>query len=324
MSYDKSAPVLEAVTQEIALNREGLVADCIFPKVQTGCNFAYIDWTGELKDLKSINDHVTCKTDANEIDTGDLKLKHGGTQDHALMQSLEECCVTVCGVSNLDEKIAAQKTRALTNKLLIGREERAIRLATDVTKYTDNNALAPSDEGAVVDGGLFKLAKTNFDDPNFASLRYFQSINENALFGQRNVMITDLATLNGLMTHPQFIGSGCVVDPMTSMDKVASLLGLSKICIADGKYNDGLGEQVSIKKLWPKNTILFTSSYEFITSTDPQLAFGITAYSQDLTPHQFIDEKKGKGAGAMMQKIGHDLTEVVLSYKAATLVKLTA
>lgn len=322
MAYQTS-PKLIAVTEEIALNRSGLVADCIFPKVQTGCNFAYIDWTGELKDLKSINDHVTCKTDANEIDSGSLQLKHGGTQDHALMQSLEECCVTVCGVDSLDEKIAAQKTRVLTNKLLIGREERAITLATDVTKYVDNTSKAPGDDGAVVDGGLFKLAKTSFDNASFGLLRYFQAINENALYGARNVMITDLATLNGMLTHPQFIGSGCSIDPMTSMDKVASLLGLSKICIADGKYNDGLGEQVSIKKLWPKNTILFTSSYEFITSTDPQLAFGITAYSQDFQTYTFKDPKKGKGDGMLMQKIGHDLTETVLSYKAATLVKLT-
>lgn len=322
MAYQTS-PKMTAITQEIALNRTGLVADCIFPKVQTGCNFAYIDWTGELKDLKSIDDHVTCKSDANEIDTGNLELKHGGTADRALMQSLEECCVSVCGVESLDEKIAAQKTRILTNKLLIGREERAIALATDASKYTDNSAKLPSDDTAVVDGGLFKITKTNFDNANFALLRWFQGINENAKFGQRNVMVTDQATLNGLLAHPQFIGSGCSVDPMTTADKVAALLGLSKICIADGKYNDGLGEQVAIKKLWPKNTILFTSSYELITSTDPQLAFGITAYSQDLETNTFKDPRKGKGEGMLMQKIGHDLTEVVLSYKAATLVQIT-
>lgn len=324
MAYDSNPEVLTAVTQEISLNRDGLVADCIFPKVQTGCKFSYIDWTEELKGLKSINDHVTCKTDANEIDTGALTLKHGGTQDHALMQSLEECCVTVCGVPNLDAKIAANKTRELSNKLLIGREQRAITLATDTTKYVDNTTKSPSDDTAVVDGGLFTLSATNFNSANFGLLRYFQGINENALYGARNVLVTDLATLNGLMSHPQFVGSGCVVDPMTTAAKVASLLGLSKICIADAKYNDGLGETVSLKKMWPKGTLLFVSSQEFITAADTKFAFGITAYSQELEQYTWLDEKKGKGKGAMMQKIGHDLTEVVLSYKAATLVKINA
>ena len=318
----KSYPKLSAITQEISLNRSGLVADCIFPKVQTGCQFGVIDWTGELKDLKSISDHVTCKSDANEIDTGAMALALHGTQDRALLQSLEECCVEVCGVTNLNEQIAARKTQSMTNKLLIGREERAIKLATDTTKYVDNLLLAPSAATAVVDGGLFNLTLANFNDPNFGLLRYFQGINENSLFGSRNVMVTDIATLNGLLTHPQFIGSGCVVDPMTSSSKVASLLGLSKICIADGKYNDGIAETVNIKKLWPKGTILFTSSYEFITAQDPQLAFGLTAFSQDLEQYTFNDPKKGKGEGMLMQKIGHDLTELVLSYKAATLVKI--
>lgn len=322
MAYQQY-PALSAITQEIALNREGLVADCIFPKVQTGCQFGVIDWTDELKDLKSINDHVTCKTDANEIDSGDMKLTFHGTRDHALMQGLEECCVEVCGVTNLDQKIAAQKTRVLTQKLLIGREERAIALATDVSKYTTNTGLTPSSPDAVVDGGYFTITPTNFNDPDFALLRWLQGINENAMFGQRNVMVTDLATLNALLTHPNFIGAGCIVDPMTTSDRVASLLGLSKICIADAVYNDGIGDTVSIKKLWPKNTILFTSSYEFITAQDPQLAFGLTAYSQDLNQYTFNDPKKGKGEGMLMQKIGHDLTEIVLSYKAATLVKVT-
>ena len=113
-----------------------------------------------------------------------------------------------------------------------------------------------------------------------------------------------------------------VVDPMTTAAKVASLLGLSKICIADANYNDGLGDTVTLKKLWPAGTMLFTSSYEFVTSDDEQFAFGITAYTQPIQQFTWIDEKKGKGAGATMQKIGHDMTEVVLSYKAATLVKI--
>lgn len=318
----KNIPSVIAVTQQVALKRSGLVADAIFPKVQTGCQFSYIDWTDELKDLTSINDHVTCKSDANEADLGAIKLKFGGTQDHALIQVLDECCQVICGVPNLNEKIAAQKTLALANKLLIGREQRAISLATLATAYADQTTKTPNDPTAQVDGGLFNLSAANFADPTFDLLKYLQGINDNAKYGRRNLMVTDRATLNGILRHPQFIGSGCQVDPMTTPDRVAALIGVDKIVVADALYNDGFGNTVSMKKFWPAGTILFTSSLEFITSNDQQFAFGLSAYTQDLQTNTWFDEKKGKGEGAVMQKIGHDLTETVLSYLAATLVKI--
>lgn len=322
MSY-ASSPALSAITQEMSLNREGLVADCIFPPVKTDCKFGYIDWTGELKDLKSINDHVTCKSDANEIDTGSMEIKYAATKEHALMQVLDECCVTTCG-QNIDAQIAAQKTRSLSNSLLIGREERAIKLATDESKYENNVAKTPSDPTAIVDGGLFNLDNDDFVDPNFDLVKYFAGINDNAKFGHKNVAVMSKTALTNFLTHPKFIGSGCVVDPKTTIDRVAALLGVSKICVADANYNDGIGDNVSLKKLWPSNYIFFASSYDLITSQDPKFSFGLSAHTQQLEQNTWLDEKKGKGKGAMMQKIGHDLTEVVLSYKAATLVKLTA
>lgn len=315
-------PKLSAITQQMTLNTAGLVADAIFPKVQTDCKFAVVDWTAELKDMKAIDDHVTCKSDVNEIDTGALELLNFGTKDHALSQVLDECCVSICGDDGIKAKIEAQKTRSLTNKLLIGREARAIALATDSSKYVDNTTKTPSDDGAVIDGGLFKLDKSDFNDPNFELARYMMGVNEYAQFGRRNILVSDLATINGLLTHPRFIGSGCAIDPMTNTAKVASILGVSKVVIADAAYNDGIGENISMKKFWPKDTILMVSSSEFITSQDPQFAFGLTAYTQPIQQHTWIDEEKGKGAGALMQKIGHDMTEIVLSYKAATLIKL--
>lgn len=322
MSYE-SRPELSAIVQQVSLNREGLVADAIFPKVETGCKFSYIDWTKELKGLKSINDHVSCKTDANEVDGEGFDIIDHSTRDHALMQVLDECCVVVCGKPQIKEEIEEGKTRQLTNKLLIGREERAISLATSDKYYTNNNALAPYDEGAVVDGGRFSIARTAFFDKDFDAKKYLEAINDYANFGKRNVMVADRATINQLLSHPSFLGKGCIVDPKTSVDALASLLGLDRIVVADAPYNDGIGNQVALKKLWPTGKILFTSSYEFITSNDQQFAFGISGYSQEMEQNTWIDPKKGKGAGARMQKIGHDLTEVVLSYKAATLINLT-
>lgn len=324
MSFE-SRPELSAITQQVSLNREGLVADVLFPLPlnPTGCKFSYIDWTKELKELKSIDDHVSCKTDAKEIDSEGFDLVDASTKPRALKQVLDECCVTVCGKPEINTQIEAGKTRQLSNKLLIGREERAIALATDESAYEDNGAKSPNDVDAVIDGGLFKKAKADFFDKDFNLLVYLNGINDYANFGKRNVMVTDRATLNQMLTHPSFLGAGCIVDPKTTADKVASLLGLDRIVVADANYNDGIGDQVSLKKLWPKNTIFFASSFEFVTSNDQQFSFGLTGYSQLLDQNTWIDENKGMGAGARMQKIGHDMTEVVLSYKAATLIKLT-
>lgn len=322
MAYE-TRPELSAITLEMSLNREGLVADSLFPLVKTACKFGVIDWTEELLGLKSIEDHVTCKSDANEIDTGALKIKDYSTKDHALMQVLDECCVPLCGMPNAQVEIEMQKTRELTNKLLIGREERAIALATDLSKYTDMTATTPYASGAVIDGAKFKITPTNFADPTYGLLRWFQGINENALYGHRNLMVTDRATLNGLLRHPTFVGQGCVVDPTTSAAAVADLLGVGKIVVADAIYNDGVGSTPTLKKLWPANTILFTTSLDFITSQDPKFAFGLSAHTQGFEQFTWVDEKKGKGAGARMQKVGHDMTECVLSYKAATIVSIS-
>lgn len=321
MNYE-SRPELSAVVQQISLNREGLVADAIFPKVLTGCKFSYIDWTKELQNLKPVSDAVNCKTDAHEVDSSGFALVDASTFSRALTQVLDECCVVVCGKPNINQEIEVGKTRQLANKLLLGREMRAIDLATDESAYVDNEALTPNSENAVIDGGLFNLSETDFSDPEFKLLNYLTGINDYAVYGMRNIMVTDRATLNQILTHPDFLGAGCIVDPKTTADKVASLLGLDRIIIADAKYNDGVGDQVSIQKLWPKGTIFFASSHEFVTSNDQNFSFGISAYSQELETNTWVDPKKGKGAGARMQKIGHDYTEVVLSYNAATLVKI--
>lgn len=321
----ESRPELSAIVQQVSFNREGLVADAIFPKTSspTGCKFSYIDWTKELKGLKSIDDHVSCKTDAREVDGEGFDIIDASTKDHALMQVLDECCVVVCGRPQIKAEIELGKTRQLTNKLLIGREERAISLATDNKHYHNNNTTMPYDTGAVIDGGRFNVTRNDFFDEDFDVRKFLDAINDYALFGKRNLMVADRATINQILTHKSVLGKGCIVDPKTTLDALASLIGIEKIVVADAPYNDGIGKQVALKKLWPTGKILFTSSYELLTSTDANFSFGITGWSQEMEQFTWIDEKKGKGGGARMQKIGHDLTEVVLSYKAATLVNLT-
>lgn len=320
-----SRPKLSAITQMATLKRSGLVADCIFPPIKTDCKFSYIDWESELVGLKETDDHVGCKTDVHEVDSEPFTLVDASLKDHGLSQVLDECCISVCGdEASYKAKIEAGKTRQLTNKLLVAREKRAISLATSAAKYTDNTSKVPSASDAVVDGGLFKLSKTNFDSANYALLRYLLGIQENVkISGQRNVMVTDRAVLNGLLSHPNFIGAGCVVDPLTTIDKVAALLGLDKICVADASYNDGLGVSPTMSKFWPANTILFTTSHELVTPQDETMSFGISAYNRGFQQYTWLEEKKGPKEGALMQKISHDYTEIVLSYKAATLVTLT-
>lgn len=320
-----SRPGLSAIVQMATLNRQGLVADCIFPQVKTGCKFAYVDWSNDINAAKIVDANISCKTDVHEVDAVPFVLKDASLKDQALAQVLDECCVSICGLDSAQAKIEAGKTRQLLNKLLVAREKQAIDLATNVDSYTNASTALPESYSGGTDGVKFDLTNANLIDANFALLKYFLGVQSNRVISSpRTTMVTDQATLNKILSHPNFIGSGCMIDPMTTNDKVAALLGLNKICVADAKFNNGVSEEVpTIAKLWPAGTILFTSSYEFITSQDESFAFGISAYDQGFVQTNWIDEKKGKGAGATMQKIGHDITPVVLSFKGATLIKIT-
>lgn len=315
---------LSAIVQQANLKRSGLVADCIFPPVQTPCAFKYIDWTNALTGLKLVDDSVTCKSDVKMVNDIAFILKDASTKDHALEQGMGECCVTTCGDdAAYKQKIEAGKTRQLLDKLLVGREKRAIDLALLESAYTDNTTLKPGDEGAVVEGGWFNLDSDDVVNPNFGLLQYFQDIQANLpTTGQRSVAVMDLATLNMLRRHPTFIGGGCSTEPMTTTEKVAALLGVQKVCIANAYYNNGTGGSTVMAKFWPAGHILFTTSYDMVTPEDEQIQFGFSAYNRGFKQFMRLDGGKGPTDGEWIQKQSHDFTEVVLSYKAATVVQI--
>lgn len=321
---------LSAIVQQASLKRSGLVADAIFPQVKTPTRFDYIDWSNAAN-IKLVDDAVSCKTDVHEIDPEAFTLVSAKVEDHALQQSMGDCNITVCG----DEaayiaKKEQGKTLQLMNRLLIGREKAAIALAVDETKYTANGTqgspVLPGASGAVNEGGLYYLDKSDYlDNANAALLKWFLPIQtNNFLSGKRNVAVMSQNTLNKLLVHPNFLGAGCIVDAITTQDKVASLLGVQKIVVADAGFNNGTGATVSLQTLWSDDYILFTASYEFLTSDEQQVAFGISAYDKGFRVNHYIKEEKGPDSGVEMQKIAHDLTPIVLSYKAATLVKIVA
>lgn len=314
---------LSAIVLQASLKRSGLVADCIFPQVKTPCMFEYIDWSNQLN-VQVVNDAVGCKTDVHEVDPEAWTLTAAKVQDHALQQAMGDCCVTVCGDdAAYAAKKEAGKTIGLMNRLLISREKRAIALATNEAAYTSNLALKPGDVGAVNEGGLYNLALTSYQNPTFSLLKYLQPIQtNNYLSGRRTVAVMSQNRLNDLLSHPNFLGAGCMVGAMTTADAVASLLGVNKICIADAGYNNGVGGAVSLQGLWPDNYIWFGSSYALTTPDEAQVTFGISAYDKGFRVNSYMKEEKGPDGGVEMQKMAHDLTEVVLSYKAATLVKL--
>lgn len=313
-----SRPALSAIVQQASLKRSGLVADCLFPLVKTGCKFSYIDWQNELLALKLTDDSVTCKSDVKEVDSVPYTLIDDSLESHALTQVLSECCVTVCG-EDFSNKIEQGKTRQLMNKLLIGREKRAIDLAVLASAYTAQTTELPAVTTTGADGKSYTLSNANFINANFNLRGYFAGIQNNRKrSGAVTVAVMDRATLDGILSHPSFIGSGCIVDPMTTPEKAAALLGVNKICIADASYHDGLGTTPNMTKLWPAGVIIFASSFEFVTSQDETLAFGITAYDKGFQQYTWIDTSKGPNEGVLMQKQSHDFTEVVLSYLAAT------
>lgn len=318
---------LSAIVQQASLKRSGLVADCIFPPVKTPCRFDYIDWSSAAN-VKIVEDAVGCKTDVREIDPEAFELKSAKVEDHALQQSMGDCCVTACGDdAAYAAKKEAGKTIQLMNRLLINRERKAIALATDESKYTPNGTTAapvvPGAATAVNEGGLYYLKKTDVANPSYNLLKYFQPIQTNNFTsGVRTKAVMSQNTLNALMTHPNFLGAGCIVDPITTKEKVAALLGVREICVGDAAFNNGVGSTVSLQSLWPDDYILFTASYELMTSDEQQVAFGISAYDKGFRVNHYIKEEKGPDSGVEMQKMAHDFTPVILSYKAATLVKL--
>lgn len=315
---------LTAIIQEASLNRSGLVSDALFPLVQTPCMFKYIDWTGAAT-IEAVDDAVGCNTDVHEIDPELFDYKNGSVEDHALQQPMTDCCLESCD-NNFDiaSKLAEGKTEQLMNRLLINKEKRAIALALDLTKYTDNDALAPGAVGAVNEGGRYNLTKANLADPNFALLKYFQPIQtNNFITGKRTVAIMSQNTLDKFTSHPNFLGAGCIVDAVTTKEKVASLLGVREIVVADAGFNNGYGSNVQMQTFWPDDKILFVASHKFLTSQDTKVAFGIGAYNKGWRVNHYVKAEKGPDSGVEMQKQAHDETPIVLTYKAATLINLT-
>ena len=319
-----SRPKLISLVQQVGLKRSGLVVDCLFPQVQTPCFFEYIDWTGS-RSLAAIDDAASCNSDIKIVSPDSFNYVQKKVEDHALQVAMTDCCVTSCSQSDAEvaSQLAKAKTISTSNRLLINREQLAIKLATDVTKYVDNTTKKPGDAGAVNEGGLYNLSLTTVQDANAKLLNWFLPIQEgNGFSGPRNVAIMDRYSLNLLKTHPSFIGYGCVAPGITTDDVVAANLGVSKICVADAPFDNGLGSTVNFTTPWPKGTILFVSSYELLSSSEQQVSFGISAYNKGWRTTSYMADEKGQDAGVEMQKIAHDLTPVVLSYKAATMVKI--
>lgn len=324
MASFPSKPKLSAILQQATLKRDGLVADCIFPPVKTPCNFEYIDWSNGIN-VKAVDDAVACKSDVHEVDPESFVLTPAKVQDHALVQSMGDCCVTTCGDdAGYAAKIEQGKTIQLMNRLLIGREKRAVALATNEASYINNNALVPGEVGAVNEGGMYSLTKASLNDANFALLKYFQPIQTNNFTtGRRTKAVMSQNTLNAFLSHPNFLGAGCIINPLTTKDAVAALLGVNEVCIGDAALNNGVGAAVSLAGNWSDNYILFTASYELLTVNEQQVGFGFSAYDKGFRINYYTNEAKGPDGGVQMQKMAHDWTEIVLTYRAATLVKLT-
>lgn len=320
-------PTLTAIINQGALNKEGLVADVLFPPLEVGaCDGSMIDWDHSYELLKS-DDTLSCYADVKEIDQGKLEKKLYQTKQHGNAVAVTECCLNACGIPELKGKVEESKVVSLFNRLLINRELRAVALATDETKYTANGTsgapVKPSD-ATVNEGGLYYLNKTSLVDANFDLLDWFQPIQDNNyLTGKRNVAIMAQSTLNALVKNKAFIGYGCQTNPTTSAPAVAALLGLDQIIVADAGFNNAINKgTVSMANLWPKDYIMFLSKHDITYALDQQPTFGFSPYTINWATKYWTDIKKGAGDGVVFAKIGHDLNETVLTYKAATLVKL--
>lgn len=317
-------PSVSAIITQAALKREGLVADVLFPPVESECKFGIINWD-KMEGLVETDDTLSCNGDVKEIDTTGMTVQYFGTKDRGNAVPITECCISACGKVDLKAKIENTKMVSTMDNLLINREKRAIAIATNEASYTDNTTKKPGEAGAVNEGGLFKLALADLKDQTKDMLGYFQPIqNKNYLTGVRNIVVMTQSTLDLFIKHVTFIGHGCSVAPSTNAAQVASLLKVDKIVIADAGYNNSVVPgTVNIQGLWPDNYILFAAVRPLSFTEENKPVFGASPYTTNFETNYWVDPKKGKGKGTVFGKITHDLTEQLVTIKAATLVKLT-
>lgn len=323
MIYPNQARLLDII-QEAGLKRQGLVASCIFPEVEVpSCNFQFIDWAPSYGNLRPTNDLVGCYSTPHRIDPSAFEYILGKTKEHALDIVLKECCVSACTPDGrLPFNIDAKKSQEITDLLLINREVSAITKATNESAYTSPTNQDPGNAAQTTSEGImFSLAASNLTDPDFDLLGYFQAIQSKALLtGTRNKLILDLATLYKILRHPSLKNGGCAIPPMAAQAEVASLLGVSEVCIADTAINNAL-TGVSMGRLWG-SYILLTRSVDYVQPDSFTRGFGFSAYTKPITNRIYFDNHIGSDGGNV-QVVSHDFTEVIADIKAGTLIKLT-
>lgn len=316
-------PKVTAIINQGALNRTGLVADAIFPPVKTACKFSIVDWN-KAKGLKEIDDLLNCKTDVHEVDSTAYELLNYSTQGRGLSTVLTECCVGLCDDGSIADIIENSKMVELFDKLLVNHERRAVALATTTSYFTDNSTKVPGESGAVNEGGYYHIAASTALATNYNLLGYLQPIqSNNYLTGVRNVAVMTRSMLNKIQQNSSFIGASLGI-AQASEASIAASLGVSKIVIADAGFNNAVAEgAVSLQGIFPENTILFVANNPLQYSEQGKPTFGLSAYTQNFMTTFFLDPRKGLGQGQVSGKLAHDLTPIVVTYKAATLVKFT-
>jgi len=310
------------IVQAAGLKREGLVADAIFPRVQTpGANFEWIDWSGtdgKFENLRQIDDKIGCYSTAKNIDPSVFEYKQGKVNDYALEMFLKECNLTACGELPFD--IEAQKTEELVDRLLLNREIRAASNATNTSIY---GTAIPY--GSVTNSTDFEGARITGVDLSIGAndyLEFFMNIQDNnSTTGPRNVAVMNRRTINQLRRHPSFKSGGCAIPPIEAPEVVANLMGVDRVAIADAYYNvsAAAGTTDLVKVL--DNKILMLRNAPLTGTDGIQRVFGFSAFEDGLNNMVYFDPKIGKD-GSEVQKVSHDFTDIIADVKSATLIEL--
>lgn len=300
------------------------VADCILPQVTVDdCKFKWIDWAstpnndGMFDNLKETSDLAGCYSTPASIDPSTFSFKYAELKKYALSIDLKECCgPRECGENLFD--VDEKKTMELVNRLLLGREKRAIDLAFNESYYADQTASNP--DAVSSEGALFAL---DLSVGTTDALKFFQNIQEDNLeTGERNVMVTTRKVLNAMLRHPSLKDGGCSIPLLGNLDQLASIFGVQKICIADAIENTAAaGAPYSLAKLVGDH-IFFSKSIEFATTESMTRAFGFSANQTGFNQRIWFDDNMGPEGGNRLTA-WHDFTEVVAERKASTLVRVT-
>lgn len=323
-------PRTTGVVLNYSLERGDLIADVVFPKVLTAPKFRWVNmlktvnsagaetFRSSVDALRAENFNVGCYSQPKEIDPATFSYELGEVVESAVAVNLKDCGYTTC--DGPDINIVDMRFKQATDSILIERELKAIDLAFNVAQYgatTDINDVNGNVLNAQTDFSI-SLDNDAHDVKTFMS--DIQDSSGSTISGYLDTAVMDRKTFNKLRKHPSFYKATLGNPQDLGQAELAVELGVERIVITNAKYNGAAPGVAFALQKFVEGKILLMNSMERMSSDTASVAFGFSAYTQDLSARQYFDQKMG-ATGGNRGVVWHDITPVVTFRKSAVLIQ---